>query len=44
VLPEVHQLWGDGDWSQHLDGILTWVRGREAQDPANTTPAQGARA
>jgi hypothetical protein len=26
VLPTVNTEWGDGDWSAHLDQILTWTR------------------
>jgi hypothetical protein len=35
VLPQVHEQWGDGDWSAHLDRMLAWVREREARDPRN---------
>jgi hypothetical protein len=31
ALPLVHQHWGDGDWSEHLERMLYWLRKRETE-------------
>jgi hypothetical protein len=31
VLPVTNDEWSDGDWGEHLDQVIAWVRAREAK-------------